>query len=195
MTTPWAVVPVKDFQRAKGRLSPVLSAGERRRWARETLDHVLAVLNAVGLRILVVTDASEVCEHVHAVGAEVVVSSAGIGEAVRQGIASAGLRGAQQVLVVMGDLPELSLTDVQEVLSRPEDVVVCPDLRDAGTNGLLLPVADPLRSTFGHVDSFQRHRLANPGAGIVRTRGWGYDVDMPVDLDRGHPFSEGVVTG
>ncbi len=182
MTTPWAVVPVKDFGRAKGRLSPVLSAGERRRWARETLDHVLAVLDAAGLRILVVTDASEVRGHVQAVGAEAVISSALIGEAVRQGITGAGLRGAEQVLVVMGDLPELSLADVDAVLSRPEAVVVCPDLRDAGTNGLLLPAPVPERATFGHLDSFRRHRLANPGAGIVRTRGWGHDVDMPGDL-------------
>jgi 2-phospho-L-lactate guanylyltransferase len=182
MSSTWAVVPAKDFQRAKGRLSPALSAGERSRWARETLDHVLAVLTAAGLRILVVTDAVGVQDHVQALGADAVISQAGIGDAVRQGIAGAGLRGADQVLVVMGDLPELSLADVQAVLARSEPVVVCPDLRDAGTNGLLLRILDPERATFGHVDSFRRHEAANPEAGVVRTTGWGHDVDTPGDL-------------
>ena len=187
MSSTWAVVPVKDFQRAKGRLSPALSAGERRRWARETLDHVLAVLAAAGLRILVVTDAAAVGEHVQALDADAVISPAAIGDAVRQGIAGAGLRGADQVLVVMGDLPELSLADVQAVLARTEPVVVCPDLRDAGTNGLLLRILDPDRATFGHRDSFRRHQAANPEAGVVRTTGWGHDVDTPGDLRRPQP--------
>ncbi len=185
MTSTWAVVPAKDFARAKGRLAPALSAPERQRWARETLDHVLAVLTAAGLQVLVVTDAVAVRDHVQALGAAVVLSPAGIGDAVRQGIAGAGLRGADQVLVVMGDLPELCLADISAVFARPEGVVICPDLRSAGTNGLLLRELDPLRATFGHLDSFRRHRAANPDAGVVRSLGWGHDVDTPGDLEPG----------
>jgi 2-phospho-L-lactate guanylyltransferase len=179
----WAVVPAKDFAKAKCRLSPVLDRGERAIWARETLDHVLAILAAAGLPVLVVTDAQRVVEHVEALGAHSLLSVAGIGDAVRQGVVTVGLRGAESALVVMGDLPDLNLGDVRTVLVQPQAVVICPDERDAGTNGLLLRQLDPLSACFGHVDSFARHLAANPGAGVVRTLGWGRDVDTPADLE------------
>ncbi len=82
----------------------------------------------------------------------------------------------------MGDLPGLSVDDVWAVLARPEPTVICPDLRDAGTNGLLLRQLDPNRACFGHMDSFRLHQAANPDAGVVRCWGWGHDVDTPGDL-------------
>lgn len=183
MSGTWAVVPVKDFAHAKGRLAPALDVNERSDWARATLDHVLSVLTTAGLPVLVVTDADAVVAHVAGLGADAVRSPARIGDAVRQGIAGVGLRGAGAALVVMGDLPELGLDDVRAALAQPGDAVICPDLRDAGTNGLLLRGLDPTRACFGHADSFRRHQAANPGAGVVRTRGWGHDVDTPRDLD------------
>jgi 2-phospho-L-lactate guanylyltransferase len=182
MAQTWAVVPAKDFARAKGRLSPALGPSERRDWAQKTLDHVLSVLAAVGLPVLVLTDAEAVVEHVQERGAHAQRSPAGIGGAVRQGVTEVGSRGADSVLVVMGDLPELTLADVRKVLADPSEAVICPDLQDAGTNGLLLRRLDPSRACFGHSDSFQRHLAANRGAGVVRTRGWGHDEDTPDDL-------------
>ncbi len=182
MSRCWAVVPVKAFDRAKARLAPVLGPAERANWARSTLDHVLGVLDQVGLPVLVVTDDREVADSLR--GPVVVLSSAGIGEAVRQGVRDAVSRGAEAVLVCMGDLPALTCDEVQAVVDRPDPVVICPDVHDAGTNGLYLRPADPFLACFGHADSFQRHRSASPGAAIVRARGWGLDVDTPRDLER-----------
>ncbi len=194
MSGTWAVVPAKDFTRAKGRLAPVLDAASRARWARETLDHVLGVLAASGLPILVMTDAVAVAAHVRACGAQAVLTPAGIGDAVRQGVGGVALRGGSAALVVMGDLPELGIADLRRVLEQPGDGVICPDLRSAGTNGLLLRTLDPTRACFGHLDSFRRHRLANPGAGILRTAGWGRDVDSPADLVSLSPVAAGRAT-
>jgi len=186
------VVPVKGFGRAKGRLAPILDPTERADWARSTLDHVLDVLDQVALPVLVVTDAPEVVRHVEARRAEAVLSPVAIGEAARLGVARVAERGAEAVLVCMGDLPLLSRSDLRAVVARSEPVVICPDRVEAGTNGLYLRPAAPTGVCFGHVDSFERHRAAHPGAAIVRSRGWGHDVDTPADLERIRSLGSGA---
>ena len=99
------------------------------------------------------------------------------------------VRGADALLVVLGDLPYLTASDVASIVRLlPVDAtgaVLAPDRHERGTNALLLRPPDALPFAFGR-DSFQRH-VARAVALGVRTvwytsEGTRRDVDTPDDL-------------
>ena len=73
----WAVVPVKRFDLAKGRLADSLHADERRRLARAMLEDVLeALTNTAEVdRVLVVTREPEVATLATSAGADTIAET------------------------------------------------------------------------------------------------------------------------
>ena len=177
MTT-WAVVPMKCFRRAKSRLAPALSPEEREALARRLFDRVLEAVAPQVEGVLVLTDGPDVAEAAR--GHRVLWDAPGLdlGALVNRGL---GQLRAERGLVVMADLPEIVPEDVRQLLRHGH--AVAPDLRDAGTNALVVPL--PGRACFGHADSFRRHLAAGPA--VVRRRGLALDLDRPEDLRPGAP--------
>jgi 2-phospho-L-lactate guanylyltransferase len=169
----WAVVPVKRFEAAKSRLSGVLDGLDRRDLARRMFEHVLTVLSSTPeiAGIVVVTDSRDVAEVAMVRGAVALFDPPGteeLGACVDFALAGLAARGATAGLVLMSDLPELTVGDV-EMLAREldrVDVVVVRDTSGEHTNALGVRLAKRFPTSFGKADSFRRHRDDGTRAGL-----------------------------
>src|SRR4051812_28330730 len=108
--------------------------------------------------------------------------SAATAAGIRWAIAS----GFERVLLVPGDTPLLSQTEVDALLANaPEEVVIVPDRHGTGTNGLLLRPPTAIEPSFGP-DSLRRHVAAAEAAGVAhrieRLPSLVFDVDTSDDL-------------
>jgi 2-phospho-L-lactate/phosphoenolpyruvate guanylyltransferase len=186
----WAIVPAKSLARGKSRLRPVLADGERARFARGLLEHVLDVLLACELDgVLVATDGDDVAELAHARGA-VVRRDRGEGslaEVIDGSLAEVAARGALAAIVVMADLPHLVPDDVHGLVAALEDhdVVLVRDHLGRHTNALALAPPRAIATCFGQPESFAAHCAAVRDAGlrltIVDNERLAFDVDAPAD--------------
>lgn len=191
----WALVPIKGFDRAKSRLAEVLPPAERARLARELYEHVIHVLRSSPSidAVATVSDSAEAREHARRLESLALADaegSRGLADVVDAAVAALESRGASSVMIVMGDLPDLSVEDVARVSRELEksDVVLGPDLRRRGTNVVAVKPATALPSCLGHEDSLRRHQDEARRLGLtVRiepSHGIGFDVDQPDDLGR-----------
>jgi 2-phospho-L-lactate guanylyltransferase len=198
-TSTWAVVPVKPFRVAKGRLSTALNAVDRARLARVMLEDVLGALvvsRHLLAGLLVVTADDEAAQIARSHGAIVLseAAPAGINRAIARALAHLGatpdghhgLPGAG-MLVVPADLPQLSAAAVERIvglLGAPRAVAIVP-ATDGGTNLLGCKPAGIIPPSFGPL-SFDGHRQAACLAGVTPTiLAWselGHDLDRPEDL-------------
>lgn len=190
MTT--AIVPAKSFARAKSRLADVLDAPSRASLARTLFDHVADVVVACDCLtgVLVVTDGDDV-EAVACARGLPCVRDTGMPPlrvAVDLGIDVARRDTADAVLVLMADLPWLTVADLAALVERLDcaDVVLGPDARHLGTNALVLGPGVRLPTAFGRPDSFQEHMARVHARGlrvhVHESSGIGFDVDTPADL-------------
>jgi len=187
----WAVVAIKTLDQAKSRLAPVMGPADRRALVLEMLRHTLSVLRSSdGLQgIVVIGPDPEVGEVALAYGVEFLPESGvgGLNGALAQARASMSVRQAQGMLVIPGDLPQLRLSSIRELvrLAVPRGVVIAPDRRELGTNALLVTPPDVIPFCFGP-DSFRQHLAAAEAAGVtpivVRSPDLAMDVDVPEDL-------------
>ncbi|HEX6063127.1 MAG TPA: 2-phospho-L-lactate guanylyltransferase [Longimicrobiales bacterium] len=188
----WAVVPVKELDRSKGRLSPLLSREERCGFARAML---LDVLNALRhsralAGIIVVTRDEEVVTFARACNAEVLIDhgagsmTAAVAMAARQvqTMADAGM------LVVPADVPLITPEDIETIMEAhapPPAITIVPAERDGGTNLLLCTPSEAISFHFGE-DSCERHRQAACERGIlprtIRVERAALDLDRPEDI-------------
>lgn len=191
----WAVVPAKDFADAKSRLSSVLDPAARAQLGRTLLGHVLAALRDAPriAGIVVVTGSPVVADHAATFGAETVrdpEASPTLAEVVNAGIARARERGADTVLILMSDLPEVRSEDVDALLDELDrsDAVIVSDESGDHTNALGLRLTAPLPTHFGMPDSYRRHSEAVARAGFTlatpRLPTVAFDVDTADDLVR-----------
>ena len=188
----WAVVPVKEFDGAKQRLSPYLSSDERRALAAIMLEDVLDALSAVRelAGLLVVTVDPVATSLAGRYGARIVTDGARDGHTGAV-IAAARLlvrEGRTAMATLPGDIPRLSSAEVAATLAAHQAApafTIVPAHDDLGSNMIIScpPDAVPLR--FGE-DSFYPHLDAARARGIdpliIRQPGIGMDIDNPVDL-------------
>lgn len=193
MIPAWVVVPVKGFARGKSRLDAALDASRREALARRLFTHMMDVLDEGGAPlagVLVVTDCDEVARLVRARGRDALMSTAGLGAAVTEGLAAVAARSVGPAVVLMADLPHLARGDVDALIDAlaGADVAIAPDGQDYGTNGLALATVSAMATAFGTGDSFPRHLAAADRArasvAVVRRPGLSFDVDTPADLER-----------
>lgn len=176
-----AVIPIKGFSVAKGRLSPEVAPYDRAVIATVTAGHVIESCIAADLTTLVVTDDAAVADLARDLGADAVPDpGGGLDAAVTAGVAAAG----GPWVVLHADLPLLdpgTLFDATRHLATGH-WVIAPS-RDGGTN--LLGGRGIFDFAYGHA-SFHRH-LARIGRRslphrILVAAAVAVEIDTPTDL-------------
>jgi 2-phospho-L-lactate/phosphoenolpyruvate guanylyltransferase len=188
----WAVVPVKEFEGAKQRLSSALSPEERRTLAAIMLEDVLDAVSAVRelAGVLVVTLDPAATSLASRYGARIVTEGARDGHT---GAVTAAARllvreGGAGMMTMPGDIPRLSTEEVAATLAAHRAApafTIVPAHDDLGSNTIVCSPPDAVPLRFGE-DSFYPHLDAARAQGIeplvVRHPGIGMDIDNPVDL-------------
>lgn len=192
--TEWHVLlPVKGFDDAKARLGAGLSPTERRELAEGLFEHAMAVLREIEpLGVLVATNGDRVANHATRAGAGVLRDRPGdsFSQVVSRGVATLFDQGANRVLVLMADLPLLTFDDLMTLhqVAGQAQLVIAPDLVDAGTNAIVIDAHRHGLTRFGRDDSFVAHleaaRRAEISVEVVRRTGLGFDLDRVEDLVR-----------
>jgi 2-phospho-L-lactate guanylyltransferase len=185
------IVPHRGLAAAKTRLAPVLDDGEREALARRLLEQVLRTAHEACSDVVVITPSEALEPLVVAAGARLVVQrglglNAGLEQARREAI----LEGVTTLLVLHGDLPNLTTDDVAallDALPKAGGVAIAPDRAGTGTNGLAMRPPDAIALRFG-VGSLAAHVAAAEEAGValaeVHRPGLAFDLDTPADLAR-----------
>jgi 2-phospho-L-lactate guanylyltransferase len=181
----WAVVPVKEFARAKQRLAPALSEQERAALFSEMVERVLAtLLTARGLEgVAVVTNEPRIA----APGLRLIPDREGRGQSAAVAHAARILRaeGAKGILAIPGDVPLATPEEIEAVLEVHERMTIVPSRDGKGTNALAVSPPDLIPFHFGDA-SFAPHCAEARALGIepriLHLPGLGLDIDTPDDL-------------
>ncbi|MBX3503266.1 MAG: 2-phospho-L-lactate guanylyltransferase [Alphaproteobacteria bacterium] len=193
MSDIWAVIPVKEFEGAKHRLSPLLTPGQRRLLAETMLADVLeAVAGAKSLAgVMLITLEPIARAMAGRIGARVEAEGARAGHT---GSVAAGLRilareGKGGFMTMPGDIPAVRAAEIDAILAahRPApSFTISPAHDDLGSNAVVCSPPDsvPLRfgenSYFPHLDAARAQGIEPT---ILRQPGVAMDIDHPVDLD------------
>lgn len=196
-TTRAALVPVKAFALAKGRLAPVLTVDERAGLAEAMLrDVIAAVAGAVDRLILLGgDDARRVADNL---GLSWVDDDGDpeLNRVLDRAADALATQRVQTLLVLPGDLPTLQSRDVTALLACHRNGLTISSARsDGGTNALVVSPPDAVAFGFGQ-DSARRHlahaRTAGLPAQDLALEAFARDIDRPADLQWlcGQPSSE-----
>ena len=189
-----AVLPVKSFSAAKGRLAAQLGAAARAALAEAMLGDVLEALGRAEELdgVAVVTAEPRAAAIASEAAAQVVPDphEAGQSPAASLGIEHAVGQRCARVLLVPGDTPLLEPGDVDGLLRRSASAglaaAVVPDRHGTGTNALLLTLPAPITPSFGP-GSLERHvaaaRAARAAYEVKPLDALEHDVDTPEDLE------------
>jgi 2-phospho-L-lactate/phosphoenolpyruvate guanylyltransferase len=191
--TIWAIVPVKPLRRGKSRLAGLLTEEQRTRLNRYLLVHTLTILNDISEieHTLVVSRDPAALALTRSMGGRTVLEDGApqFNTAIKRATIVAQSQGARAVLVLPADLPLVEPVDLRAILKegdRPPVVVIAPDRRLDGTNGLFINPAGLIEYGYGP-GSFQRHSARTSEAGVrlevVHSDHFGLDLDLPEDLD------------
>ena len=186
-----AIVPVGSIEGAKSRLGAVLDAEERRDLAlRLAATTIRAAVDTPGVdETFVVTPDDEVRELAVRAGARPLRQrSGGLNDGLRQAREEALAAGADAILILPIDIPQVSpeqLTPVVDLAAGEGPLVaIVPDRHGRGTNALLLSPPDVIEFCFGG-DSKDAHIGAARAAGArveVLDGPLTLDIDTPEDL-------------
>jgi 2-phospho-L-lactate guanylyltransferase len=191
--TIWAIVPVKPLRRGKSRLAVMLTEDQRTRLNRYLLEHVLNTLKEIPEieHTLVVSRDPAALSLTREMGGRTVLEDGApqFNTAIKRATIVAMAQGAHAVLVLPADLPLIKPIDLKVLLrhgKKPPVVVIAPDRRRDGTNGLFVNPAGLIEYGYGP-GSFQCHseRATQSGARleIVNSTNIGLDLDLPEDLE------------
>lgn len=189
---PVAVVPVKDTENAKQRLSPLLGPDQRQALYRAMLSDVLDALAASRLLagVLMVTRDPWASAAAAGRGFQVLHEARNEGHthASTAGARALADRGADAMLQVPGDLPLLRGEDVDTLVAAHgtgRAVTMAPSRDRRGSNAVLCSPPDLLPLRFGE-DSFVPHIARALSLQlqprVVELPGFAFDVDTPEDL-------------
>lgn len=193
----WIMVPVKGFTSAKQRLTGTLSSMERQELAQAMIADVLAVLtrhpDVQGVTVVADEPAAGWLAQSYPVALlrEEELGVRGLNRVVMAALDQLARQGVQEVMVMHGDLPLISASDLDVLLQAhrqklPGAAVGVTDRRGTGTNALVLPLPMSWPLSFGP-DSWQRHRTDAQAAGVdlqaVAAAGLQFDVDLAEDLN------------
>jgi 2-phospho-L-lactate guanylyltransferase len=188
----WAVVPVKERDRAKERLAPLLPPALRQNLALAMLEDVLAAVAATpGLAgLIVVTLDPAAGRMARRFGARLVEAGARDGHT---GAVAAAMRlllaeGRAGMLTLPGDVPLATAAEISQIIAAHGPApafTIAPSHDEGGSNAILLSPPDAVPLSFG-VDSFVPHLRAATARGIrptvLRLPGIALDIDNPDDL-------------
>jgi len=187
-----AIIPVGTLDGAKSRLGAVLDAEERLeltlRLARRT---ITAAVATPGIdETIVVTPDDAIRSLADQLGARPLRQrDAGLNRGIDVARDEAGASGADAVIVLPIDLPDVTSDAISRVIAELDDpyrplVAIVPDRHGRGTNALLIAPPDAIGVCFGG-DSRRAHVTAARavGARLVELGGpLALDIDTPDDL-------------
>jgi 2-phospho-L-lactate/phosphoenolpyruvate guanylyltransferase len=185
-----ALVPIKAFSEAKGRLSSTVNPADRSALARAMAAQVL--FSAKPMATFVVCDSEEVGAWALSLGAEVLREPGrGLNGAVAAGIAQLQELGFERVVIAHSDLPlAIDLAWIADF----SGVTIVPDRSARGTNVISIPLSHEHESqtekstfTFSYgPGSFGRHvreaRRLGERVRVIPNYRLSADVDYPGDL-------------
>jgi 2-phospho-L-lactate/phosphoenolpyruvate guanylyltransferase len=188
----WAVVPVKECDRAKERLKGVLPPALRRGLALAMLEDVLAAVAATPslAGLVVVTVDQEASRLARDFGAQVLAESARDGHTAAVAAAARRLKaeGRASMLTLPGDVPLATAGEIGRIIAAhlpAPSFTIAPSRDEGGSNAILVSPPDAVPLSFG-IDSFFPHLRAARACGIrptvVRLAGIALDIDNPEDL-------------
>lgn len=180
-----AIIPVGSLEGAKSRLGAVLDAEERRDLAEAfTRRTILAALATPGIaETLVITPDDAVRRLALDLGARPLRQrSSGLNDGLREARGEAIAAGAEAIIVLPMDLPDISAAAIGLVMSVLHErtgpvVAIVADRHERGTNALLLSPPDVIDFCFGG-DSHDAHLRAARVAGAFVV-----DLASPLHLD------------
>ena len=188
----WAIIPVKEFDGAKHRLSGLLSPPQRRLLADTMLTDMLDAVAGSQLLagVVIVTLDPRATALGHKMGARIVTEGARDGHtgsvnAGRRLLASEGRLG---MITMPGDIPATRGNEIDAVLSAhlaAPSFTISPAHDDLGSNAVVCspPESVPLRfgdnSYFPHLDAARQQGIEPT---VIRQPGIAMDIDHPVDL-------------
>ncbi|HWR17561.1 MAG TPA: 2-phospho-L-lactate guanylyltransferase [Terriglobales bacterium] len=185
------LVPVKDLQNAKQRLSPCLAPEQRTSLARSMVEDVFDALApfAADPGVAVVSGDPWASQQAKARKFTIIIDDlqAGETEAIAMATSFCLNMGSDFTLVFPADIPLITSDEVSNLLTlKPmRGCVIAPAHDQRGTNGILRRPADLIPLKFGN-DSFLPHLAAARATGhevIVRDfPGIGLDIDRPEDV-------------
>jgi len=159
--TVFVIIPVKKLDKAKSRLSPLLTDDERKKFCLKMLEDVLRTVKStrrINQTVVVSKDPAVLQVAKTFDAASLKERKTGLNEAVSEAIDWCIEKSATSVLVLPADIPLVAPTDLNRILSLGERaaMVISSSRSGKGTNALLLtpPNASP---TFYGPRSFQRH--------------------------------------
>ncbi|HYL13111.1 MAG TPA: 2-phospho-L-lactate guanylyltransferase [Terriglobales bacterium] len=188
------LVPVKNLQNAKQRLSPVLEEASRVALAQAMLQDVLETLGTWKTRsdeIALVTNdpfASELARHYDF---RIIAETANRSEtdAIEMATAICRAQGAESTLVIPGDIPLVQAWELDKIFAAAPErgSVLVPSADGRGTNAAWRKPAGLFPLRFGN-DSFRPHSNAARATGhpcvVLSLSGIALDVDNPADLQQ-----------
>ncbi|MDE2597426.1 MAG: 2-phospho-L-lactate guanylyltransferase [Sphingomonadales bacterium] len=190
----WLFIPVKPPETAKLRLSGVLDEAARARLVRSMLNRVVTAARGAD-------HVSAVCligPSRHGQGEDLVLlddPGHGLNPALDMALIHGHAHGADRVIVVAGDLPQITAQDLQLLAMVPQGKVgIAPDRHGTGTNALSLPLPDARLFAFAFgPDSCARHHdeasRLGLGVEVIHSPGLSRDIDVPADLPDAAHFS------
>ena len=187
-----ALLPVKDPENAKQRLSPLLDANARRQLFVAMLEDVLEALAGAAsiAEILVVTRHRDARALAERYGASILGEALNLGQtsAVTLGARSLSARGAAGMIAVPADIPLVRSEDIDAVLAAhppAPSITIAPARDDLGSNAVACSPPEVLPFRFGE-NSFHPHlaraRALGIEPGVVRRPRLALDIDTPADL-------------
>ncbi len=188
----WAVVPVKELNRAKERLTPLLPPALRQALMLTMLEDVLAALAATpglaGVAIVTVDPAAGRLAAKY--GARRIEAGARDGHsgAIAAAARLLGEEGGTGMLTLPGDIPLVTPAEIASLLAahRPAPAfTIAPSGDERGSNAVICSPPDAVPLRFGE-DSFIPHLRSAEARGIrptvLRLPGIALDIDTPEDL-------------
>jgi 2-phospho-L-lactate guanylyltransferase len=195
------VLPFRGVQGAKTRIAPVFTERQRARLAVSMLHQTLDAVDSSGVvdhALIVTREPEDVLDHVSITERRSVLrqppDDIGLNAALDLGRDWAISHGFDAMLVLPGDLPTISASDVQDIVRASALIAIVPDRHHAGTNALLLRLCATERAeneggrrfafSFGN-QSYRRHAEEAERLGLeietLNLRGVAFDLDTPDD--------------
>ncbi|MBL8162306.1 MAG: 2-phospho-L-lactate guanylyltransferase [Anaerolineae bacterium] len=198
----WVIIPVKPLNRAKSRLSGVLSPAERQQLAEKMFRGVLEVVRTVPqvLGTLVISRDGRALAIARDYGARTVQESGNpeLNAALMRATQVVARWHGSAVLILPADLPLLAGEDITGMIEMAghgeRSVVIATDQHQDGTNAMLVRPPGLIEYAYGH-GSYQRHvdlaRLAGATVQTFHSPRVSLDIDVPDDLKSYHELIGG----
>ena len=187
----WAIIPINNFTRSFGRLSPILNQDERIQLAKSLstrLIHILLELKGIQKVMILTaeTNWSKTIKH-----PKLVIHKEKSNEAFKSKIDSAAdwayEMGAKQLMYLSIDIPLVEKNDIQAMIdSHNEGLTIVEAKKDGGTNALICELPRRFGFQFGK-NSFLKHlkaaELKKVDTNIQCIDGLSFDLDDQDDWE------------